>query len=218
MTPYEAVIAASDIYQERGGFQFSTYGTCGDWHFGIRVVTPGELAIAIRGSKTIQDFVMDADFEPIDAGQLGKVHRGFYDEAEEVFEYLKPSLVSGKKINFIGHSLGAPRAAYLAGLCAVNKIPVAGLFMFESPKPGYEELALQVHGYVPYIISTKNARDFVPDLPPSEPFPYVHICLQTDLMTPADSLNPIDDHEMTAIIAGVIKKWGKTFTSKLSAS
>jgi hypothetical protein len=58
------------------------------------------------------------------------------------------------------------RAAWFAGLCVVHGVPVSELYIFEPARPGFSTLAELVCAHVPVIIGTRNARDFVPDLPP----------------------------------------------------
>lgn len=205
MTPYQAVLYAAAIYDPIKPNTFSQVFRIGDWIVGYGTDADGNPMFAIAGSERIEDFISDADFLPTDAGQLGKVHAGFYYDAPKVFAAVQPYLVGG--ISIIGHSLGASRAAILAGMCAINHIPVANLFMFEPAAPGYEELSLQVKGFVPNIVATRNARDFVPDLPPPFPFPYMQICDLVNLNNPANSDDPVDDHLLPAVTAGVLKMW-----------
>lgn len=204
MTPYQAVLWAAEIYDPIGPGIKKTF-RIGDWIVGQGVANDGKPVFAIAGSERPEDFADDADFIPVRAGQLGMVHAGFYRDALEVFAALKP-LMQGP-FSITGHSLGASRAAILAGLCAINSIPVAQLFMFEPAKPGFEELSSVVRGYVTYILGTRNARDFVPDLAPSFPFPYQHIASLVDLNHPADSEDPAQDHMLDAVVAGVLKMW-----------
>jgi hypothetical protein len=205
MTPYQAVLFAAAIYDPINPGIFTHVVRIGDWIVGYGVDRDGNAVFAIAGSECPEDFMHDADFLPIDAGQLGMVHAGFYRDAPAVFAALRPLMVG--KFSISGHSLGASRAAILAGLCAINDIPVAALFMFEPARPGYEELSIQVRGYVPDIIATRNARDFVPDLPPAFPFPFRHIVEPIDLETPSDSIDPVQDHMIDVVIAGVSRKW-----------
>jgi hypothetical protein len=205
MTPYQAVQYAAAIYDPIKPGIFEQVFRIGDWVVGYALDAEGKPVFAIAGSERLEDFIADADFLPVNAGQLGEVHAGFYRHADAVFTALRPYVKSGGTIT--GHSLGASRAAILAGLCAIHHLPLANLYMFEPAAPGYEELAMQVHGFVPNIVATRNARDFVPDLPPPFPFPYTHICRLIDLDAPADSIDPIQDHLLPAVTAGVLKRW-----------
>jgi pimeloyl-ACP methyl ester carboxylesterase len=205
MTPFQAVSYAASIYDPIAPGIFQQVFRVGDWVVGYALDAQSNPVFAIAGSERIEDFIADADFIPVDAGQLGHVHAGFYRDARAVFDALRPLINNDATIT--GHSLGASRAALLAGLCAIHHLPVKNLYMFEPAAPGYEELALQVHGFVPNIVGTRNARDFVPDLPPPFPFPYTHICELIDLDHPADSIDPVQDHMLATVTAGVLKRW-----------
>ena len=205
MTPYQAVLYAAAIYAPVRPDVFKQVICIGDWTVGIATDAAGDTVIAIEGSRTLQDFIADADAWPVNAGQLGMVHAGFYREAPAVFAALRPYLVG--RIAITGHSLGAGRAPILAALCANAGIAVAQLFMFEPPRPGYQQLADVVKAHVPMIFATRNARDFVPDLPSAFPFPYRHIVELNDLNHRADSADPVADHMLSAIIPAVLKMW-----------
>ena len=207
MTPYQAVLFAAAIYDPIKPGVFDQIFRIGDWIVGHAIDRDGNPVFAIAGSERREDFEADADFLPADAGPLGMVHAGFYRAAPQVLAALRP-LMCGK-FAITGHSLGASRAAILAGLCAVNHIPVAGLYMFEPARPGYIDLATEVRAHVPTIVATRNARDFVPDLPPDFPFPYRHIVELVDLDHPADSVDPAQDHMLDAVMAGVLRRWAE---------
>lgn len=205
MTPYQAVLFAAAIYDPVKPEVFQKIFRIGDWIVGYGIDRDGNPVFAIAGSERREDFEADADFLPTDAGPLGMVHAGFYRDGPTVFAALRP-LMRGK-FAITGHSLGASRAAILAGLCAINQIPVASLFMFEPARPGYAELSTEVRAHVPTIVATRNARDFVPDLPPDFPFPYRHIIEPVDLNNRAHSLDPVADHLLDAVMAGVLRRW-----------
>lgn len=205
MTPYQAVLFAAAIYDPIRPGVFTNVIRIGDWIVGTGIANDGHPVFAVAGTERPEDFAADADFVPTRAGELGMVHAGFYRDALQVFAQLQP-LMKGE-FSISGHSLGASRAAILAGLCAINDIPVAGLFMFEPARPGYDELSTLVRGYIPSIIATRNARDFVPDLAPSFPFPYQHITDLTNLNHPSTSEDPVEDHLLGAVVPGVLKMW-----------
>ena len=205
MTPYQAVLWAAAIYDPIRPGVFLQIFRIGDWIVGYGVDRDGNGVFAIAGSERLEDFVADVEFLPVDGGQLGMVHSGFYRDALAVFAALRPLMVG--KFSIVGHSLGASRAAILAGLCAINKLQVTNLFMFEPARPGFEMLGFLLHGHIPNIIGTSNSRDFVPDMPPEFPYPYRHVIPLIDLDHPADSIDPVQDHMLDAVIAGVLKRW-----------
>lgn len=204
MTPYQAVQFAAAIYDPIKPGVFSQIIRLGDWIVGVACEN-GEAVVAIAGSQRLEDFLADGDFLPTDAGPLGKVHAGFYRGAQEIMAILKPMLTG--PVSITGHSLGASRAAILAGLCIDAGIQVSGLFMFEPAKPAYAALGIIIRCHVEQIICTCNARDFVPDLPPSFPFPYLHIVPPVDLHAASESDDLIADHLLSAVIPGVLRMW-----------
>lgn len=204
MTPYQAVQFAAAIYDPIKPGVFSQIIRLGDWIVGVATENGG-MIVAIAGSQRLEDFLVDGDFLPTDAGPLGKVHAGFYRGAQEVFAILRTMLLG--KVSITGHSLGASRAAILAGLCIDAGIAVSGLFMFEPAKPAYAALGIIIRCHVERIVCTCNARDFVPDLPPSFPFPYLHIVPPVDLHSASESDDPIADHLLSAVIPGVLRMW-----------
>lgn len=204
MTPSQAVMFAAAIYDPIKPGAFAQVVRLGDWIVGVAHEN-GETIIAIAGSQRLDDFLADGDFLPTDAGPLGKVHSGFYRDAPAVMDILKPMLRGS--VSIAGHSLGGSRAAILAGLCIYAGIQVSGLFMFEPAKPAYAALGIIIRCHVKQIICTCNARDFVPDLPPSFPFPYLHIVPPVDLHAASESDDPIADHLLSAVIPGVMRFW-----------
>jgi predicted lipase len=205
MTPYQAVLWAAAAYDPIKPNVFKQVFRIGDWIVGYGIDRDGNPVFAIAGSERPEDFAADVEFLPVDGAQLGMVHAGFYRDALSVFAALRPLMIG--KISITGHSLGASRAAILAGLCAIYQIPVDSLFMFEPAKPGFAALGKIVREWVAKIIGTCNARDFVPDLPPEIPFPYRHVIDLVDLDNPADSLDPAMDHMLDVVIPAVLKRW-----------
>jgi hypothetical protein len=87
-------------------------------------------------TNVIQDIRTDAMIRLVDSGQGGKVHEGFKQALDKVWDRLEPHLAGlaqeGKKLWFTGHSLGAA----LATLAADRFGKVAGLYTFGSPRVG----------------------------------------------------------------------------------
>ncbi len=205
MTPYQAFLYAQAIYSPIQAGVFEHVLTVGDLTAGLARDADGNTIVALPGSQRRIDFENDADMLPFDAGPLGMVHTGAYRGMTALFEAMYPYLVGA--ISIAGHSLGAMRAGLLAGLCAVNDMPAARLFMFEPARPGYARLGDLVRTHVPFILGTRNARDVVPDMPPDWPFPYRQIVDLVDLDHPAPGIDPIDDHLLEQIGPAVLLRW-----------
>ena len=113
----------------------------------------------------IADLATDADFRLVDSGQGGKVHRGFKEALDEVWEkaglldYLRSKDNGGRTIWFTGHSLGAA----LATLAAPRYGNLRGLYTYGSPRVGDRDFKKE------FLIKTyrfKNHHDPVTRVPP----------------------------------------------------
>ena len=100
------------------------------------------------------------------AETVGRVHRGFKQEVDDLWPRLEQALVSNRRtLWFTGHSLGAAMAAICAGRCKLSRIrsDPRALFTFGSPRVGNAR-------YVNYVrIETYrwvNNNDIVTRVPP----------------------------------------------------
>lgn len=110
------------------------------------------IIVAFRGSEIrprpgpldfrniVADLITDVDIQPVESGGVGKVHRGFKQGLDEVWEGLYDYLCSQRQGNnrtlwFTGHSLGAA----LATLAAQRYGPDCSLYTFGSPRVGDRE-------------------------------------------------------------------------------
>ncbi len=123
--------------------------------------------VTFAGSESGLDWLRDFEAVPFAHPELGTIHAGFWQGMEAAFEALRPKL-SGQ-IAIQGHSLGCAHAAILAGLCAVNGIPVDQLTLFAPPRPGYATLRDLVQGHVGKVLAYRNGPDPVPEVPVTLP-------------------------------------------------
>lgn len=134
------------------------------------------VVVAFRGSEVWRrrgkadisvvaaDFMTNADFWLTDWPKGGKVHRGFknaFDEVwEELFAYLTALQHGGRTIWITGHSLGAA----LAILAADRFGKVQGVYTFGSPRVGNrrfkENYSIRTYRFV-------NGADIVTRVPPA---------------------------------------------------
>ncbi|MCB9284603.1 MAG: lipase family protein [Lewinellaceae bacterium] len=98
------------------------------------------LIVCFRGTSSGADALVDAKFLKIDAfGGRGRVHRGFQGALDSVWSQLKAavdSLGPNKKLFICGHSLGAALAELAAHRFALGGYPVAGVYVYGSPRVG----------------------------------------------------------------------------------
>jgi hypothetical protein len=120
----------------------------------------------------VADIVADAKILLVDSGQGGKVHQGFKDALDEVWEekglldQLRSKDNGARTLWFTGHSLGGP----LATLAAQRYGNVRGLYTYGSPRVG--DLDFKI-GFPVKTYRFVNNNDFVTKVPP--PGLYQHV-------------------------------------------
>lgn len=97
--------------------------------------------VVLRGSVTPEDWLRDSFATPYRDPTLGPVHHGFYLGMRNVWSDVVGLLRPDARLVVTGHSLGAARAAILAGVALGNGTPVAARIVFGEPKPGFRPLA-----------------------------------------------------------------------------
>jgi len=119
----------------------------------------------------IADLKTDADIMLTDSGHGGKVHRGFKNALDEVWEkkglleYIR-SKASSRTIWFTGHSLGAALATLAAGRYESTQC----LYTFGSPRVGNESFKNDFHVNAYRFV---NNCDIITRMPP--PGLYKHV-------------------------------------------
>lgn len=103
--------------------------------------TETDSVIACRGTEAHEwnDIQADANALTALAETVGKVHRGFKQEVDDLWPYLEEALANNtKKLWFTGHSLGGAMATICAGRCLLSHIKSEpeGLYTFGSPRVG----------------------------------------------------------------------------------
>ncbi len=97
--------------------------------------------VVCRGTEPHEwnDIKADVDAVAIVAETVGRVHRGFKREVDDLWPRLERSLKDNQKpLWFAGHSLGGAMATICAGRCKLAEIPSnpEALFTFGSPRVG----------------------------------------------------------------------------------
>ena len=128
-----------------------------------------DLVLACRGTEPREwnDVKADINAWPVVAETLGRVHRGFKKEADDLWPVLEQRLLDNtKELWLCGHSLGGAMATIYAGRCKMSYIktnPVE-LFTYGSPRVGTKK-------YVTYCtvkhIRWVNNNDIVTRVPPT---------------------------------------------------
>ncbi len=100
-----------------------------------------DVVVACRGTepKEFNDIQADLKVFPVLSETVGRVHRGFRKEVDDLWPVLEEKLIENeKKLWLCGHSLGAAMATICASRCRLSQInsnPV-GLFTYGSPRTG----------------------------------------------------------------------------------
>jgi len=131
------------------------------------VAKEGDVDVVVfRGSVSPGDWIRDGMAKPYYDRDLGAVHHGFYLGVRNVWGDMQPFLRGGP-VFLTGHSLGAARAAIMAGVMVLSGRAPVGRTVFGEPKPGFQQLADLCQA-----VPTKSFRngigdnhDIVTDLP-----------------------------------------------------
>lgn len=127
-----------------------------------------DCVIACRGTEPNEwnDIKADANAASVVAETVGRVHRGFKQEVDDLWPMIETALLDNEhKLYFCGHSLGGAMATISAGRCFLSHIPSnpEELFTFGSPRVGdknyINHVKLDHYRYV-------NNNDIVTRVPP----------------------------------------------------
>lgn len=129
------------------------------------------LIVCFRGTSNGRDALVDLNFFKTDAlGGRGRVHRGFQQSLDGVWPRLLAeveALGKDKRIFICGHSLGAALGQLAAHRFALNNCPVAGVYVFGSPRVGNQEFKQAYNELLEaQTFLHINHEDIVPQIPP----------------------------------------------------
>ena len=106
-----------------------------------RIANRHDCVITCRGTEPSEwnDIKADANAVAVVAESVGRVHRGFKKEADDLWPLIELELADeSKDVYFTGHSLGAALATICAGRCYLSRIrsnPIE-LYTYGSPRVG----------------------------------------------------------------------------------
>jgi len=145
------------IYYDRDGSQAYSF------------INDNDHIIACRGTEPNEwnDVKADLDAATAAAETIGRVHRGFKREVDDIWPVLEEQLKNNNKnLWFTGHSLGGAMATICAGRCALSHIESTPeqIYTFGSPRVGNKS-------YINFItiehIRWVNNNDIVARVPPA---------------------------------------------------
>ncbi|MEM7564706.1 MAG: lipase family protein [Pseudomonadota bacterium] len=128
-----------------------------------------DCVVACRGTEPADwnDIKADIDAVAVAAETIGRVHRGFKKEVDDLWPIIEGRLVANQKtLWFCGHSLGGAMAAICAGRCYLSHIESMpkGLFTYGSPRVGDNRYVNHVKlEYFRWV----NNNDIVTHVPPA---------------------------------------------------
>ena len=130
--------------------------------------TETDSVVACRGTEPHEwnDIQADANALTALAETVGKVHRGFKSEVDDLWPYLEEALTDNTKtLWFAGHSLGGAMATICAGRCLLSHIRTepSGLFTYGSPRVGDKRYVNYTN--IPHYRWVNN-NDIVARVPP----------------------------------------------------
>ena len=126
--------------------------------------------LACRGTEPNEwnDIKADANALTDLAETVGRVHRGFKREVDDIWPHIEPLLTAPdeRDLWFTGHSLGGAMAQLAAGRCELAHIPATpdAVFTFGSPRTGDRRYVASHR--VPHIRWVNN-NDIVATVPPT---------------------------------------------------
>lgn len=125
--------------------------------------------VVFRGTEVHEwnDIAADVNALTALAETVGKVHRGFKTEVDDVWPHIEKALEKNTKpIWFCGHSLGGAMATICAGRCMLSylKAEPEGLFTYGSPRVGCRRYVNHVK--IPHYRWVNN-NDIVTRVPPA---------------------------------------------------
>ncbi|WP_436715873.1 lipase family protein [Roseiconus lacunae] len=128
-----------------------------------------DCVIACRGTEPNEwnDIKADANVGSVLAETVGRVHRGFKREVDDLWPMIETALMDNSRpLYFCGHSLGGAMATICAGRCFLSHISSnpAELFTYGSPRVGDKR-------YINYVTLDHyrfvNNNDIVTRVPPA---------------------------------------------------
>lgn len=150
--------------------------------------------VSFQGTQDWAQIEADLDIESVDLGELGKVHKGFYDAVRNVLPDIK-GVLKDTPHWFIGHSLGGAEAVLAAAL-ADPKL-VRGVVTFGCPRL-CETSALEqyFHEHEIFVNQFIHAQDAVPKVPSW----MYHASAPTEVGSYEHWLPNLEDHAMSGYL------------------
>ena len=188
------------------------------------VANPGDIIIAIRGTRHPAEWVLDFLAIPVpftafpSAGFVALGFQSIFDTFEFIDRNGASITLSSaiaaiaaatpiKQVTVIGHSLGSALATLTAADIALNNLSGARnglqIYTFASPRVGLLDFAAAFNAAVPTSFRVWNTLDIVPEVPP---FPYIHVSGLSDAIVQNEQqlstlvFSPVCEHVLTSYL------------------
>ncbi|MDJ0954066.1 MAG: lipase family protein [Acidimicrobiia bacterium] len=128
-----------------------------------------DIIVACRGTEPNDwnDVKADVNAFTVLAETVGRVHRGFKQEVDDLWPALEAEIAADERtLWFTGHSLGGAMATISAGRCFLAHIPATpqGVFTYGAPRVGTSRYINNVDVDLTRWV---NNNDIVPRVPPT---------------------------------------------------
>ncbi len=128
-----------------------------------------DIIVACRGTEPNDwnDVKADVNAFMVLAETVGRVHRGFKKEVDDLWPALEEIIATDQRtLWFTGHSLGGAMATISAGRCFLAHIPATpqGVYTFGAPRVGTKRY---INNVTVDLIRWVNNNDIVPRVPPT---------------------------------------------------
>ena len=159
---------AVDVYLPQLGLQLEHFADRG----GAQAYVLGnttDIVVACRGTEPNDwnDVKADVNAFMVVAETVGRVHRGFKQEVDDLWPALEEIIATEERsLWFTGHSLGGAMATICAGRCFLAHIPAVpqGVYTFGAPRVGTKRYINNVDVDLTRWV---NNNDIVPRVPPT---------------------------------------------------
>lgn len=129
--------------------------------------------VTIRGTDNLRNIVEDADYIVSQNPKLGiYVHRGFDQDASQIFNALLPHLDKAQPVVVTGHSLGAAIATLLMMYLQEEGFQLQPSINFGQPKVTNQAGVEKYHSLP--LLRVVDEDDLVPLLPPTDLVDSIH--------------------------------------------
>ena len=191
---YEYALIANAAYQgvdeikkalTASGYTLTNHGELPGYGVSYYLATNDTLKqqlLAVRGTSNVENAMVDVAFKLLPNDHTGiKLHQGFAQSADFIYDKVMPDLNKNYRINTTGHSLGGAAALILAMYMDADSFNVGSVITFGQPK------VTNISGSRKYnhlnVTRVVMPKDMVPLVPPLDPMDIMNMDIYWHLGT-----------------------------------